>query len=227
MRRPAAWALAAGLAAVAPAGACELELVIALDVSLSVTDEEFELMRAGTADAFLADDVIRAIEAQPGGIMVSVFQWSASWHQETSLDWQPVAGRADAVALAERIVAMPRSRFAEGTAPGNALIYASRLADAVPVTCRRKVVDIVGDGIRNMGADPAGAADAVLGGGGTVNALVILGAYPDPHAWYLTHVVRGPFAFAEVAADFDDFGRAMHRKLLREIGGMVIGEVQP
>jgi len=53
--------------------------------------------------------------------------------------------------------------------------------------------------------------------GWTINALVIEGASPPPVPHYRAEVIAGPGAFLEVARDFDDYPRAILRKLLREI----------
>ena len=54
----------------APVRACEVALVVALDVSRSVDKYEYWLMRDGIAAAFLDEDVAGLIEDLPGGIMV-------------------------------------------------------------------------------------------------------------------------------------------------------------
>ena len=41
--------------------------------------------------------------------------------------------------------------------------------------------------------------------------------YQDPVAFYETEVLAGPRAFLEIAQDFDDYPRAILKKLLREI----------
>ncbi len=46
---------------------------------------------------------------------------------------------------------------------------------------------------------------------------MIRGADPDPVTHYRSEVIAGPGAFVEIAASFDDYPRAILRKLLREI----------
>ena len=58
-------------AAPAPAGApVDLELVLAVDVSSSVDDHEFELQTRGLAAAFRHPGVWAAIHAEPGIILI-------------------------------------------------------------------------------------------------------------------------------------------------------------
>ena len=51
----------------------------------------------------------------------------------------------------------------------------------------------------------------------TINGLVILGATPNPLPHYEAEVIGGFGAFVEVAENFDDYPRAILRKLLREL----------
>ena len=88
-----------------------------------------------------------------------------------------------------------------------------------PVPCGRKVVDVAGDGINNDGFGPDSAYRAFDFKEITVNGLVISGADETPVRYYRSHVIKGPGAFVEVAASYDDYAEAMKRKLLREIFG--------
>ncbi len=73
----------------------EIELVLALDASTSVSAEEFELQRRGLADAFRHPDVIAAIRAAGDlGIAVALVQWSGPRLQRTSIDWTLVRDEA-------------------------------------------------------------------------------------------------------------------------------------
>ena len=46
---------------------------------------------------------------------------------------------------------------------------------------------------------------------------MVSGARSDPVAYYLSEVIRGPLSFVEVTDGYDDYDRAMKRKLLREL----------
>jgi hypothetical protein len=56
-----------------------------------------------------------------------------------------------------------------------------------------------------------------------VNGLVILGHDATVLRHYRDEVLRGPGAFLELAQGFEDFERAMGRKLFREISDIVLG----
>ena len=76
-----------GVAWPAAAQPVDIELVLAVDVSISVDGSELDLQRQGYADAFRAPDVIAAIAANAGGVAVSIVQWAGQGQQRTAVDW--------------------------------------------------------------------------------------------------------------------------------------------
>jgi Ca-activated chloride channel family protein len=214
--RPLALAFAC-LLSPAPATACEVALVLAMDVSRSVDAEEFTLIRHGTAEAFRNPEITGLITWLEGGILVTVTQWSGATEQEQSLPWTRLRTNAEIGAFADQIDAIRRTFRYELTAPGEALDHAAALLEDVPETCRRNVIDIAGDGVRNTGLETAERADLIEMAGITINGLVVRGDTPDPLEFYQTEIKRGALSFIEVAENYNDFGAAMFRKLLREL----------
>lgn len=196
---------------------CEVEIVLAFDVSRSVDRSEFQLMRDGTAAAFLSPDIINLIGLMPGGIMITVSQWSGAANQEQMIPWLHLTTRERIERFAASLALMEQEFGLENTAPGSALLHAEQLGRTNPIPCRRRVIDISGDGQGNSGLDAGPVADWVASQGVTINGLVILGAEPDPLHYYRTRIVRGVGSFVEVADGYEDFSRAIHRKLLREL----------
>ena len=211
-----ALALIAGLAA-PPGLACEVELTLAMDVSRSVTNAEFRLQMKGLADAFRDDAVQDAIRWANGGVMVTVTQWSGPDTQLHSVPWTAIITDEDAETFADAVAAQRRRFFAAYTAPGDALRHAAALSAQNPTPCRRKIIDLSGDGAGNRGTPAREVTDDLVARGYTVNGLAILGAIPDPLAYYANEVIGGPGAFVEVADGFADYARAIRLKLLREL----------
>lgn len=212
-------ALAAALltAAAGPASACGLELILAMDVSRSVVNAEYDLQMTGLSSAFRDAAVIEAIEWTQGGVMATVTQWSGPESQTQSVPWMHLQTASDAIAFADAIDRQSRAFFAAYTAIGEALFHAASISAGNPMTCSRKVVDVSGDGASNRGRMTRPVAEALAETGFTVNALVIDGARDDPVAFYRRQVVRGPGAFLMVADGFEDYARAIREKLLREM----------
>jgi Ca-activated chloride channel family protein len=199
------------------ASACGLELVLAMDVSRSVEKSEFELQMNGLAMAFRDAEVAEAITWIAGGVMATVTQWSGPEAQSQPVPWTHLTDAASAAAFAAAIESQERNYFASYTAIGEALFHANSLSATNPLQCKRRVIDVSGDGANNRGRAARPMAEALAASGVTINGLVILGAWPDPGEFYLRNVVRGDGAFMETAANFADYANAIKRKLLREL----------
>jgi len=209
--------LLAATGTAAPAHACGLELVLAMDVSRSVVNAEFDLQMGGLAAAFRDPEVAEAIRWMPGGVMATVTQWSGPDSQVQPVPWTHLTDASSAASFADAIELQKRAFFAAYTAIGDALVHANGLSATNPQPCARRVIDVSGDGASNRGLAPGPIATALAANGVTVNGLVILGAWPDPADFYLENVIRGEGAFLEIAEDFSDYAAAIRRKLLREL----------
>jgi Ca-activated chloride channel family protein len=211
-------ALAAGLLlAPVAASACALELILAVDVSGSIDSGDFDLEANGLADAFENPSLIAAIGEIEGGMLVTMTQWSGSNRQSQMTGWRRLTGARSMAAFAAEIRATGRAWRNFSTAIGEALAHAAKVSATAPETCKRRVIDVSGDGVSNEGRAPSIVSEALAAEGYTINGLVIRGADPDPVAHFRAQVIAGPGAFVEVAADFADYPRAILRKLLREI----------
>jgi hypothetical protein len=212
----AALALLALMAA--PAFACRLALLLALDVSASIDDREYALQSNGLAAAILSPEVARAFLRSPNPVALSVFEWSGQNNQSIVVDWTMIETQSDLLAVAQQMRLPYRTEKLSPTSLGNALGFAARQFAKAPV-CLRKTLDISGDGTNNDGYPPASAYRAYSYDGVIVNALAIGGAQhlPSLVRYFEIEVIRGPGAFVEIANDHEDFERAMRRKLEREL----------
>lgn len=218
--RAPALALAVALALPGPAAAleCSAALVLALDVSSSVDAAENALQMQGLAAAFRDPAVIETILFPPGsGVMASAFAWSGFQHQEVIIDWTWLGDRAAVAAFADRLAAAPRRYDHWPTALGRASSFAAAMHAQNPVPCRRRIVDVSGDGANNDGVGPDWHRARGTFEGLTINGLVIRGADPDPVTYYEQNVIHGPGAFLEVVETYTDYPAAILRKLLREL----------
>jgi Ca-activated chloride channel family protein len=200
-----------------PAAPCALELILAIDVSGSIDSNEFDLQSSGLASAFEDPSLITAIEALEGGALVTVTQWSGKSRSDQVTAWHRLTDARSMAALAAEIRAAGRVWRNFSTAIGEALIHAAEVSATAPETCKRRVIDVSGDGVSNEGTAPSEVSRLLAAKGYIINGLVIRGAQPDPVAHYRAEVIAGPGAFVEVARDFTDYPRAILRKLLREI----------
>ena len=204
---------------------CELALALALDVSSSVDAIEYRLQRDGLAAALASRPVQDLLFAGPDHVAVAVYEWSGRRQQAMVLDWTPLLDRQVLIDVVDTITATQRSWDDFPTAMGHALAYGAQMMARAPA-CLRQVIDISGDGVTNDGFDPLTAyrhfdfADTVI------NGLVITTSDHRVPIYYQKEVIRGPGSFIELASGYEDFERAMRRKLTREIGSLAIGALE-
>lgn len=226
-------------AAVRPAVSepCRQALVLALDVSGSVNEEEFRQQVSGVAAALDAPDV-RALLLEAGlpPVSLAVFEWSSQNHQYLVLPWVTVVDDASLDAAIARIRGHKKVRAGLKTALGTALGFASTLL-ANKAECWRRTIDVSGDGKNNIGASPSEIYGLPGFAGVTVNALVVVdpssrgqgaravGVTPEDLARYFdAEVIRGQAAFTIIANGYEDYARAMRLKLMRELSVPVVVE---
>ncbi len=217
------------LASPATAADCRLALVLAIDVSSSVDEAEDVLQRGGLASALIAPEVEAAVFAAPLPVAIAVYEWSGRYNQEVLVDWTVLDTRGDLLRVAETIGRSKRSHNEFPTALGYALGYGAGLFQRGP-DCHFSVLDMAGDGENNEGFPPASAYAEFPFAGVTVNGLVVEASDYQAEIslieYYQKNVLFGPGAFLEVARGFDDYERAMRRKLERELTPRAVGELR-
>jgi len=206
---------------VPPARAATLALVLAIDVSESVSSQRYHLQHEGIARAFETPLLVDAIAAVPGGIEALVLEWSDPDKIAITVGWTRIANRAGAAAFAASVRATQRTSNGL-TAIGSALLAAAAAFDHLPEPAGHRVIDISGDGMANFGVPPVTARDALVSKGITINGLAILSEEPWLDEYYRSNVVGGPSAFVAVAKSFDSFADAMLRKLVQEVASAPI-----
>ena len=201
----------------------DLELVLAVDASSSISAAEFELQIQGLAKAFRDPRVLQAIRASGDlGLAVSLVQWSDNRKQFLAVDWTLVTDPEGALAFADDVSDTPRFLIGGGTAIGGALKFAIRLLAGNEFQGRRRVIDISGDGRANQGAHPANLRDDAVALGITINGLAILNEDLAVDDYYRANVIGGTGAFVMTANDYESYALAILTKLIREIAGAPI-----
>lgn len=227
--RPLVRLAALAALAPAPAEACRLALVLALDISSSVDAAEDALQRAGVAAALLAPEVQAELLATPEPVALAVYEWSGRYQQGVVLGWRLLDSAAAIRAAAAAIAGSQRSYAEFPTAMGYGLGYAIEVFARAP-DCLHRTLDVSGDGVNNDGFGPGLAYRHFAFDGITVNGLAIGGATGsdrEVYDFYRDEVIRGPGAFVETAQDFEGFERAMRRKLMRELQTVAVGHALP
>ena len=215
--------LPAGMLRAAGEQPVDLELILAVDTSSSVSAEEFDLQMRGLSQAFRNPVVAGAIRATGDlGIAVALVQWADNRKQFLAIDWLVIKDETDAAAFADEIDNTPRFLIGGGTAIGALIEYGMNLLSRNAFHGKRKVIDISGDGRTNQGSYPTNYRERAVVEGVTVNGLAILNEDPNVDRYYRSQVIAGTGAFVMSATTYEDFSAAMLEKLLKEIAGTPI-----
>ena len=197
----------------------DLQLVLAIDSSSSVSMDEYYLQLEGYARAFANPLLSEAIAALPRGrIAVSLFEWSGPGQQVLNFEWRILDGAESTRRFAEELALAPRLVIGGETAIGDALAVAATLLEDAPGGPARMVVDVSGDGSSNRGLPVSVARAELLARGIVINGLAVTNQEAGLEAYYAREVIGGPGSFVLPAGDYDDFRDVILRKLLREIG---------
>ena len=202
----------------------DLKLVLATDVSGSISNAELRIERQGTAAAFVDPAVIKAIEnGALGRIAVAMLDFSSPGFGKAVIDWRIVHDRESAIAFARAVVAVPRTP-GNRTSISNAIELGTALIESSEkdIVATRKVIDVAGDGPNNDGKAVQPVRQKAMAQGIVVNGLPIMdpsanGFFPDLDKYYQACVAGGRGSFVIAVHSFTDFGSAMRRKLILEI----------
>jgi hypothetical protein len=218
--------------AVRAAEPVDLLLVLAADVSRSVTEPKFKLQRDGAAAAITHPDVVKAITSGPNRrIAVCFVEWATAGQQNVVIDWTVIDDGEAARSFGDKLVELPRS-FAGSTSISHAIDFSVIQLERSPFKAERRIIDISGDGNNNSGRSVTDARDDALAKGITINALVILTplseSFRPEHTnppgglekYFQDNVIGGFGAFTVAAENHESFGRALTKKLIAEIAGL-------
>ena len=212
-----------------------IELVFAVDTSMSVNGFEFNLLMKGIANAFRTPEIIDLI-GQQNGVAVALFQWSSAVDERYMIPWHLLQDPASVLSFAAKVEGAERDPNRLFTGIGGAIEFGVRLIAENAFEGRQLKIDVSGDGHNNIGVPPAMPRQAANALEIVINGLPILthtveffgriptqinADYYDLETYYREEVILGSGAFVEIADDYDDFARAFLRKLRRELTPLV------
>jgi len=217
----------------------DLELILAVDASPSISRAEQKVQRDGYVSAFRHVDLASAIESgETGRIAVLYLEWAGPTQQTVVIPWTILDTLKDTYALADELVeqSLSADKLAErsptegpSTSISGALRAAKDLFAESGIQSPRRVIDISGDGPNNVGPPLDPVRDSLFAQGVTINGLPItppsdgtvdkslMYTGPSLQSYFEHCVIGGPDAFAIGVADVQLFATAIRRKLVREI----------
>jgi hypothetical protein len=209
----------------------DLELVIAVDVSRSMDEEEFRLQRNGYVEAIRHPDFVEAVTSGAyGRIALTYVEWSGRLYQKVVVPWQMIDSADAAEKFAEALRRQP-PEIGRGTSISAAIVFGNELLDASGYEGARRVIDISGDGPNNYGPAVALARDRAVAHGIVINGLPILirpsPIVPDIVRYYSDCVIGGPGSFVLPVRKTEEFKEAIRRKLVLEVAGRPRADIIP
>jgi len=218
----AAAAVSAIIAASSRSQSCvDTALVLAVDGSGSITDEEYEFQKAAIVSAFHNAAVLSAIRSA-GSVAVAAVFWGDGELSSQQIGWFIMDGIKPSEQFALEIERHQRTAWGNTDIGGGLWVALDLLSD--PQLCaRRRIVDISGDGRetiapkrrKSMSLNQArGRAEEM---GVTINGLVISDEEADLADYYDKSVIMGSNRFVVDIKNIQDFAKAIRLKLIREL----------
>lgn len=206
----------------------DVELVLAVDVSWSMTKKELEIQRRGYAEALSSPAVAKVIAKGPNGrIALTYIEWGGEhWHR-TIIDWTTIESHQDLKNFADKLT-IDISKEWRKTSISGAIDYAVKKLQNNRYSSLRQIIDISGDGPNNDGRPVLDARSAALAKGITINGLPLMTRdgrsqryhLEDLDEYYKHCVIGGPGAFIVPVQRWEEFPEAVRRKLVLELAGI-------
>jgi hypothetical protein len=212
-----------------PSSGVDLFLVLAVDVSGSISYAEKDFQRQSYARVLRDPAIMSAIASgQHGGINLAYFEWAGVGQMDLVVPPMHIDDRADLEEIARQIENPSNRSLPPGTnatAIGEALAFAEAILMTTPLTANRIVIDVSGDGYSSHGVTETVVRDRLVYQGVTINGLPLL--YDDDPAddqlylaqYYADCVIGGPMSFTIPVRRQADFQEGLRRKMLLEIAG--------
>lgn len=203
----------------------DILLVIGTDASGSIDESEAFLQRKGVAEAFRSREVIDAIRSGGlGRIAVTYVEFSSLFYNNVVIEWFLIDSEESALAFAGQLMRIPIT-WGRGTSLSDAIELGMHLIDESPYTAQKRIIDLSGDGPNNTGRPVREVRDEAVAAGIVINGLPIIDprgrqGIADLDAYFAACVIGGVDSFYYVAEGFDDFPRAIRRKLVLELSGL-------
>ncbi|KAB2850487.1 MAG: DUF1194 domain-containing protein [Hyphomicrobiaceae bacterium] len=205
----------------------DVELVLAVDVSLSMDLEEQALQREGYAAAFRDPQIIAAIKSNVHGrIAVTYVEWAGVGNLKLTIPWMLIDSVAAGEAFEARLRAEPISRWRK-TSISSGLLFAAKQFEGSNYKGERRVIDISGDGPNNDGPPVESVRDRLVSEGIVINGLPLL--LKAPQGWfdllnldeyYEDCVIGGTGSFSIPVRRREEFVASVKRKILLEVSSL-------
>jgi hypothetical protein len=222
----------------------DLKLVLAVDVSDSMSRDELRLQREGYVSTFRDPRVARAIASgEFGRIAILYLEWAGPYHHHFFRPWTVLTTLEDSAAFADLLAIEPivtdpyasnramslGNSLDQETSISASLLFALKMFRDRRFRSNRQVIDISGDGTNNSGPPLAMIRNLLMSEGIIINGLPLTWSAADNadsmtffgksslERYYEACVIGGPGAFSILVNDISRFQEALRLKLVTEI----------
>ena len=219
-----AWALLAGRPSCADSVWTDANIVTGLDFSGSIEPRDAQIQIDGITMAIRSPQIIAAIRnGNHGRIGFALFVWASSNHP-ILMTWRQIGSAEDAAAVADEVESglhalmgsEALAKLGALTDISGAMEYGGELLRTAPFATNHRFVNIVGNGIDNVGEGTLPTRNRLVAAGITINGVAV-GRDVTLLAYLKRDVIGGPKAFALIADDPEQLVEVMARKFLTEI----------
>jgi hypothetical protein len=202
----------------------DVNIVTGLDLSGSIEARDAEIQIDGIAMAIRSPEIMAAIQrGNFGRIGFAVFVW-ADGNYPVLLSWRLIGSPKDALAVSLEISARLHAivgsdvlrQLGALTDVSGAIDYGGEMLRSAPFPTNHRIVNIIGNGIDNVGDGAPPSRDRVVAQGITING-VTLGHDRSVFEYFRREVIGGPTAFVLSANDPDQLVAVLARKFVTEI----------
>lgn len=202
----------------------DANIVTGLDLSGSIEAPEVQLQIDGIAMAIRSPQIVAAIRhGNHGRIGFALFVW-ADGNYPVLDSWRLIGSPEEALAVSEEITdrlgAIRASdivvRLGALTDLSGAIDYGGEMLRAAPFASNRHIINIISNGVDNVGEDAWLARDRMVARGVTING-VALGHDRSIYHYFTREVIGGPQAFVLPAEDPEHLVAVLARKFTTEI----------
>lgn len=195
----------------------DIELVLAVDTSVSVSETEYALQMLGIAAALRHPEISAIIQAHENGVAVAVVHWSYGPKIHLAIPWAHLTDRRSLEAFAATAANTARNSAGRSTSIGGAIDFSVKAIEENAFAGTYRRIDISGDARSNSGPHPAFARDRAMAKNITINGLAITGGDEGLLDYYTRYVTGGPGSFVIPVNRFADIADSIRQKLKREL----------
>ncbi|MGH6865363.1 MAG: DUF1194 domain-containing protein [Methyloceanibacter sp.] len=212
----------------------DANVATAIDISDSIGRHEEWLQKFGLTRALVSEDFLEAVRVgRWARIGFAVFSWSDDDRFEVLIPWTKISSGDDARRIAAQIQSLslieqsnyhdrdhgkeePPAQGERLTDISGAIDFGSRILALAPFKADRSVLNVLANGVDNVGEGPEAARDRALTHGFTVNAVALSSA-PDLTDYFRSCVIGGHGAFVLEFSDPRNVHEIMAKKFLLDL----------